>query len=626
MSNFKKATKRVIVFIFTLAILSGMFDCENVFAWQASGGVTTYGFSADFNYTVTSNWNYTAGGATGGVVYNDEAKKAGGGFRKNSDGSIWISKGYTGSVKITNVLYNKNPISSISADSGIVSITKVTEGNKLDTEYQVKGLEYGTTKITVKRSNGNSFTIPVNVCKRISMVSDEGKTEKEMVLGVGQLVAPKYIVKSGLEFNNKAVGYNWTTSNINVANVSSTGEILAKSEGTAIITCRVYDSIASYNKWHYEDDYDDLTIRYKVKVLKNAPTIDIYDQNDKKLNKEIITKKVGEVFKIRATIQDSNSAFEWLFSSSNENVAAVDEIGNVSIIGEGVATVTVSGLGQEQSFKIEASGTNKGTVIRKIDSIKLAIPSNKIVVGSTVDLNQYIITNPINTKIYSCIATSSDKSVIDISGQNNIVAKKIGKSVITATVTDYKNNKIKTSSNILVVLKAPAIKCKAGKKKNTISISKVDNASSYTIYRSTSKSKGYKKIGTSTKLKYIDKKIKTSKRYYYRVQANYKDSAYNSGLSNIVSSKIPAPKIKSIKKKGNIYVIKITGQQFTGFELYYGKNKKAKKKIGEAKSKKFGVIIKLKKGKKYYFKVRSYEKSGKSITRSNFSKVYKYKR
>lgn len=71
----------------------------------------------------------------------------------------------------------------------------------------------------------------------------------------------------------------------------------------------------------------------------------------------------------------------------------------------------------------------------------------------------------------------------------------------------------------LKTLKAPtSLKTTAGKRKVTITYKKAAGATKYEIYRSTQKSKGYKKIATTTKTKYVDTKVKKGKKYYYKVR------------------------------------------------------------------------------------------------------------
>lgn len=72
-------------------------------------------------------------------------------------------------------------------------------------------------------------------------------------------------------------------------------------------------------------------------------------------------------------------------------------------------------------------------------------------------------------------------------------------------------------------LAKPSIKSlKRGKKKATIKWGKVYGAKGYVIYRSTKKSSGFKavkKIKSGSTVKYVNKKLKSKKRYYYKVRA-----------------------------------------------------------------------------------------------------------
>lgn len=68
-------------------------------------------------------------------------------------------------------------------------------------------------------------------------------------------------------------------------------------------------------------------------------------------------------------------------------------------------------------------------------------------------------------------------------------------------------------------LKAPTkLKAKAGKKKVALTFKKATGGKKYEIYRSAKKTKGYKKIKTTTSAKFTDKKAKKGKRYYYKVR------------------------------------------------------------------------------------------------------------
>lgn len=87
------------------------------------------------------------------------------------------------------------------------------------------------------------------------------------------------------------------------------------------------------------------------------------------------------------------------------------------------------------------------------------------------------------------------------------------------TITSKESN-VKT---VTPALSAPVkVKAKAGAKKATISWGKTDGANGYKIYRATKKNGKYKAVKTIKKqrtVKYVDKKVKKNKRYYYKVRA-----------------------------------------------------------------------------------------------------------
>ena len=75
------------------------------------------------------------------------------------------------------------------------------------------------------------------------------------------------------------------------------------------------------------------------------------DQTKLKLNANNISLEMGESFKIQILSQYES---ELVWKSSNENVATVDQEGNVTVVGYGVAYITVT------------SGELKGTCIIKV--------------------------------------------------------------------------------------------------------------------------------------------------------------------------------------------------------------------------------------------------------------------
>lgn len=68
----------------------------------------------------------------------------------------------------------------------------------------------------------------------------------------------------------------------------------------------------------------------------------------------------------------------------------------------------------------------------------------------------------------------------------------------------------------------PVVKLKGAKKKITVSWKKIDGVDGYEIYRSTKKTKGYKKIRTAKKSRitsYTNKRLTSKQKYFYRIRA-----------------------------------------------------------------------------------------------------------
>lgn len=145
---------------------------------------------------------------------------------------------------------------------------------------------------------------------------------------------------------------------------------------------------------------------------------------------------------------------------------------------------------------------------------------NNVYIMNNVDNIEY--TNGTQNK--SALIVRKDGSIwrLDIGGKSPKLTK------IRSGKDKYK--KISKPTNLKVT--------QSGKNNAKVKWSKVEGATKYTVYRSTSKNGKYKKIGTSKTNSYKDAKLKKGKKYYYKVVANYSDSKYNSNMSSSVNVKI----------------------------------------------------------------------------------------
>ena len=148
----------------------------------------------------------------------------------------------------------------------------------------------------------------------------------------------------------------------------------------------------------------------------------------------------------------------------------------------------------------------------------------------------------------------------------------------------------------------------------TVSWNKVSKASGYYVYRSTD-GKKFTKVATVTSyktVKYSDKKAtKNGQKYVYKIVTYYKgNQTVNSAYSNAKTGyRLSTMKVSSLsnKKGKKLYVKWVKNSKSTGYQIEYVTGKTRKKVNASAKSKS-KTISKLKKGKTYYVRIRSYKK------------------
>lgn len=154
---------------------------------------------------------------------------------------------------------------------------------------------------------------------------------------------------------------------------------------------------------------------------------------------------------------------------------------------------------------------------------------------------------------------------------------------------------------------------------------KVRKATGYVIYRSTRKTKGFKKIGTAKRTNFTDSKVKSGKVYYYKITAFKKNKSELTSKKSDMTTVYMKPKTPKLNGRYVNKSIKLTWKKIHGAEKYYiyRKNTKGKyKKIGTT-NRLYYNDKKVTEGKSYFYKVTAvYNKDGKTI-RSKMSAVCK---
>ena len=393
-----------------------------------------------------------------------------------------------------------------------------------------------------------------------------------------------------------------------------------------------------------------------------------------------ITEKTTERyddFQLTATIAPLNFTDAVVWTSSNEEVAAVSDTGYVEICGVGTAVITVTAGNVKAACKI--------TVPQLIDWIEFDEDEIELKAGETYQLKPYI--SPSDATNKKLKYTSSDTKVAEVSASGLVTAKSEGEAKIRAAATDgsdeyavcyvtvtgkakvtgitldrtsaevkrgekltlnatvspsYASNKkvVWKSANtkIATVDGNGSVTAKApGRTKITVTSS--ENSSyqaSCTVtvpYKITYKlNKG--KNNASNPSTYYGKKVtlKNPSRKGYAFAGWYTDAKFKKKITSISSSaksdyilyakwtkvKVAKASLTSAKNSKSKQILlkykKVSGAK--GYEISYSTDKKFKKAVTKKNTAKTSYTIsKLKKGKIYYVRIRAYkmDSTGKKV-------------
>ena len=266
----------------------------------------------------------------------------------------------------------------------------------------VKGLKTGKTTITAATANGEfKATCVITVIKPVTSVSLD---KSSLTINVGKTSTLTPTVKPS-SASIKTVTYS--SSDNDVATVSSKGVVTAKGPGYATITVKTKDN--------------GKTDTCRVLVIQPVSSV--------KLNKTSGTLEVGDTYTLKATVKPSdasNQSVKW--SSSNKKVATVSSSGKITAVGKGAVTITCKTVDGNKT------ATCKVTVIKKVTSIKINKSSALVYIGKTLTLKAAAYpkdaTNT-NIKWYT-----SDSKIAKVSQSGVVTPLKPGTVKITAKTVD----------------------------------------------------------------------------------------------------------------------------------------------------------------------------------------------
>ncbi len=286
----------------------------------------------------------------------------------------------------------------------------------VDTLGNVTALKRGTATIIATTNDGSdlSASCVVTVLQPVTgiTVNEHNHTLKYN----GSDTFSFKLTASTTPSNANTSAVQWTSSNENIATVSSDGTVTSAGKGVVTITATTTDG----------SNLSDSCI-VTVEQLVTEITL---DPQAKTLN-------VGESFTLSSSVLPENAndkSVTW--SSSNTNVASVDTLGNVTALRRGSATITAT---TKDGSNINASSVV--TVLQPVTGISLNENSYTLLYnGQQFYLFSLVATaTPSNANNKNVTWTSSNESVAAVNNSGVVTSQGLGTAIITATTTDGSN-------------------------------------------------------------------------------------------------------------------------------------------------------------------------------------------
>jgi uncharacterized protein YjdB len=229
-----------------------------------------------------------------------------------------------------------------------------------------------------------------------------------------------YRLKASITPSNAAnKSIKWSSSDEDIAYVDKYGLVYGEDEGRAVITAKTVDG----------------GFKATCKV-----TVTDKDEGHHQVNNVIISRlflimKEGDKEKLTVAVFPSKASNkDVIWSSDNTSTAKVDDDGNVTAVGRGIAVITVKTEEGNHSARCIVIVLNEYIKYKDIFSIKLNNKTLKISEGQTFRLNVMLM--PWNARKTDLKWSSSNSKIVSVSDDGKITGLKNGKATITVSTKD----------------------------------------------------------------------------------------------------------------------------------------------------------------------------------------------
>ena len=298
---------------------------------------------------------------------------------------------------VADILPQKATYKTINWTSSKPSVATVDENGK------VTAVSNGTAKIYARSTDDtnlcDSCTVTVKTLAKSIQMS---KSSLDMI--VGEQMSLSTTVRPATTSDKRCT---WTSSNPNVATVSSSGNVTAVSTGVTTITATTIDG-------------SNLTAKSSVTVTN--PVISV------SLNKQEASLYVGQTTTlIPYCIPENADNTNITWASSNETTAVVQN-----------GVVTAKALGTAVISATSVTGKTAKCTVNVVPTPAAGIILNAMTLAMTVDeqFNLTATVKPDDTTNKTVKWTSNNVNVVAVSSDGKVTAKKSGTAIITVRTTD----------------------------------------------------------------------------------------------------------------------------------------------------------------------------------------------
>ncbi|MBO4946523.1 MAG: Ig-like domain-containing protein [Lachnospiraceae bacterium] len=296
----------------------------------------------------------------------------------------------------------------------------------VDPTGKVTAIKAGTTVITATAKDDSGISASCTVQVTVPTVKVTGITLNKTTASVvkGKTVALTATVTPDTA-TDKTI--KWTTSNKNVATVSTDGVVTAKAAGTATITATAAD---------------DSGVKATCKITVTNPVVKVTKVT---LNKTTASVVKGKTLTLTATVTPTNATNKNVtWKSSNTKIATVDGNGKVTAVAAGTATITCTAKADKsKSATCKITVTNPAVKVTKLRMNKTSVDLLK---GKTVQLK--VTVTPSNATNKAVTWTSSNKRIATVTSNGLVKAVRTGTVTITAKAKDGSGKKVTCKINV----------------------------------------------------------------------------------------------------------------------------------------------------------------------------------